>query len=221
MGEIVRIPSPGIPLVYGEPGNPVAVLIHDWYGRLPWLEPYAQALASRAGLRVVVPDLYDGDATVDADEAEKLAARVLGDRAATDRALRLVADAIAQGRGEGAYRAGLVGFSLGGFVALLAAQQGGVDAVVAYYATLPPELHGVIPCPVQLHLAESDEFEPAADVAAFVSRLRDHGTPVAQHAYAGTEHSFANATVGTKLDQRAAALAFARAATFLEVQLDD
>jgi len=63
--ELIPIPSPGVPLLFGEPGAPVVVVVHDWYGRLPWLTPYAEALAGRGGFRVIVPDLYDGAATDD------------------------------------------------------------------------------------------------------------------------------------------------------------
>src|SRR6188768_3907272 len=71
MAELIEIPSPGIPLYFGEVGNPVVLLVHDWYGRLPGLDDYAKALA-HVGFRVVVPDLYSGVATLDADTAESL-----------------------------------------------------------------------------------------------------------------------------------------------------
>ena len=41
MTELVPIPSPGIPLFYGDPGNPVVIVLHDWYGRLPGLAALA------------------------------------------------------------------------------------------------------------------------------------------------------------------------------------
>ena len=54
-----------------------------------------------------------------------------------------------------------------------------------------------------------------------VARLKDHGTPVNQHRYLGTEHSFANASLPGRIDGQAAALAFARTAVFLEKHLAD
>ena len=72
MAELVPIPSPGVPLYYGLPGSPLVVMAHDWYGRLPWLEPYAEALSGQ-GYRVVVPDFYEGVCTVD-DATPKRAA---------------------------------------------------------------------------------------------------------------------------------------------------
>ena len=121
MAELVPIPSPGIPLVFGEVGAPLVVILHDMYGRLPWLEPYAEALANRGGLRVLVPDFYDGVATTESDDGRALMA-ALTDEEATD----ILNAAIDSERGEGmdAQRVGLVGFSMGGSIALRAAQAG-------------------------------------------------------------------------------------------------
>ncbi len=215
MTELVPIPSPGVPVFYGEPGNPVVVVIHDWYGRLPGLEPFSEALASR-GLRVAVPDLYEGVCTTDAATAESLMNQL---DVAT--ALAEVDDAIALGQQTGDERVGLVGFSLGGWLALMHAQAGVADAAVAYYASLSEQEHGIIPCPVLLQWAESDEWDAADGPEQFVERLKDHGTPVTEHTYLGTQHSFANASIPGRVDGQAAALAFARTAVFLEKHLID
>jgi carboxymethylenebutenolidase len=211
---MIPIPSAGIPLEFGTPGAPLVVVLHDGYGRLPWLEPFAAAMAGRGGFRVLVPDLYRGFATTDDDEAALLWAG-LDDQAA----FGILDDTLGTGLDEGSPRVGLVGFSMGGALALRAAQRGDADAVVAYYATLTGGDPGILPCPVLLHLAESDGYPPGGEPDAFQSRLRDNGTPVTAHTYAGTGHSFANATLTERVDGRAAALAFARTVAFLEARL--
>lgn len=215
MTALVPIPSPGVPLFYGERGNPVVVVLHDMYGRLPGLEPFATALADR-GFRVAVPDFYEGFCTVDSDAAASLM-----DSLDIATALANVDDAIVEAQETGVERVGLVGFSLGGWLALLHAQGGAADAVVAYYASLAPADHGVIPCPVLLQWAEFDEWDRDEEPEAFVGRLKDHGTPVTQHSYLGTRHSFANASLPGRIDAQAAALAFARTVVFLESNLVD
>ena len=213
MTELVPIPSPGVALEFGTPGDPLVVVVHDWFGRLPGLEFYAEALV-RHGFRVVVPDLYNGLATTHEATAQQLL-----DQLDVAGALDILDEAIRTGRNEGSERVGIVGFSVGGWVTLLHAQGGSADAVVAYYASLEPKDHGVIPCPVQLHLAEIDEWGDGQDPEAFIGRLRDHGTPISSYTYSGTKHGFANATVHEHLDTRAAALAYARTAQFLESHL--
>jgi carboxymethylenebutenolidase len=213
MAELVPIPAPGVALYFGLPGDPLVIISHDWYGRLPWLEPYAEALSSQ-GYRVVVPDFYNGFATIDPESAA-----ALRDQLPVGDALLVIDELIAEARLEGSTKVGLVGFSLGGWFSLLHAQGGEADAVVAYYATLAVDEHGVIPCPVLLHLAENDDFEPHAEVDSFVARLEDHGTPVTRFTYLGTDHSFANASIAAAIDTRAAALAFARTASFLDKHL--
>jgi carboxymethylenebutenolidase len=211
----VPIPSPGVPLYFGAAGRPLVVLVHDYFGRLPWLGQYAEALA-HVGFRVVIPDLYSGVATVNPRVAESLMAQL---DVATS--LALIDEVIEDARAEGTRRFATVGFSMGGWLALLHAQGGATDAVVAYYATLRPAEHGVIPCPVLLNFAESDEWEDGADPESFVGRLKDHGTPVTDHSYIATGHGFANASVAAGFSAAAAAFAYARTAAFLESELAD
>ena len=209
------IPSPGVSLEFGQVGHPLVIVVHDQFGRLPGVEQFAQALV-RHGFRVVVPDLFGGVATTDSAAAERLVSEL--DVAV---ALRVLDDLVAVAREQGSGRVGVVGFSVGGWIALLHAQGGEADAVVAYYATLSDAEHGVIPCAVQLHLAEVDEWAVGADPDSFVERLRDHGTPIRSFSYLGTRAGFANATAKVALNADAAALAFARSARFLQEHLLD
>jgi carboxymethylenebutenolidase len=202
-------------MAWGEVGDPLIVVVHDWYGRLPWLEPFAEAL-SRQRFRVVVPDLYGGFATTDELQASEMLQQL-----DVGAALAEIDDVIAEARDQGSERVGVVGFSMGGWLALLHAQGGEADAVVAYYASLAPANHGVIPNPVLLHFAEFDEWGAGEEPDIFVGRLKDHGTPVTEHTYLATQHSFANATIREKVNPQAAALAFARTVTFFERHLVD
>ena len=210
---MIDIDSPGVPLYRGRPGNPLVVLVHDYYGRLPAIERLATTLAG-AGYFVAVPDLYNGRATTDSGEAEELM-----DALEIGLALAELDDIIADARAQGSERIALVGFSLGGWLALLHAQGGSVDAAVAYYASLGPKDHGVVPAPVLLHYAEFDEWGDGDDPASFIDRLKEHGTPVTDHVYLGTEHSFANADIHEAYNLRAAELAYARTERFLETHL--
>jgi carboxymethylenebutenolidase len=213
VAELIPIDSPGWSLEFGEPGHPLVVVLHDWYGRLPWVADYAEAL-SAFGFRVIVPDLYDGVATTDPATASQL-------RDELDVALCLatVDDAIIDARAQGSQRAGIVGFSVGGWLTLLHAQGGAADAAVVYYGSLNASEHGVTPCPVLLHLAEYDEWSDDADPETLVLHLTDDGTPVTQFLYEGAAHSFANEAIDAVWDPAAAALAFERTVAFLDEHL--
>jgi carboxymethylenebutenolidase len=216
MAELVPIPNPGEPLAFGPEDAPIVALLHDAYGRLPWLVTYAEAMADRGGLRVIVPDYYDGYATVDGPSAVALSTNV--DELVAEEVLTA---ALESARIDGTQRVGIVGWGWGGQLALRAGQRGEADAVVAYDATLGADDPGILPCPVLLHLPESASWEDGAEPEVFMARVRDNGTPVTSHVYTGTVPGFANATMRELVDGRAAALAFARTTVFLESRLKD
>ncbi|MBK5237702.1 MAG: dienelactone hydrolase family protein [Actinomycetales bacterium] len=207
-----RIQSPGETLEFGEVGRPTIVVSHDWFGRLPWLTTFAEALVME-GFRVLVPDHYDGWATTDPGEAGALMATL-----DTDGALIRLDALIASVAPE---RVALLGFSLGGRLSIMAASRGGVDALVAYYGSAAASEHGVIPCPVLLQLAEIDDWAPGRDPEELVSRLQEHGTSVTEFTYAGAHHGFANEQNTAAYDRNTAALAFARTLAFLNLHLTD
>jgi len=215
MSTLIDIPSPGWPLIYGTEGSPAVVLVHDGYGRLPFLQSYANALA-KLGYYVVVPDLFNGVAAVDEAGLEELQAR--SDIGFADATLE---DAIGMARGVTAARVGVIGIGLGGWYALRAAQRGEADAVITYYAGLTADESGIIPCPVLLHFSEEGGWGSTLAADEFVSRLKEVGTPVTRHLYPETGDHFANATLVELLDRSAAGLAFARSASFLQAQLVD
>src|SRR5690554_3658691 len=168
MAELIPIDSPGWSLEYGQPGHPLVVVVHDWFGRLPWVTRYAETL-SGYGFRVVVPDLYNGVATLDPHVA-----RQLRDELDLASCLSIIDDAILEARLQGSERVGVVGFSVGAWLALLHAQGGSADAVVGYYGSLDSAEHGVTPCPVLLHLAEVDEWPRDGDPETLIAHLKDH-----------------------------------------------
>ena len=204
----------GETLYFGEPGAPLVVVVHDWFGRLPWLGQLAVSLAGE-GLQVAVPDFLDGKSTTDPLEARQLIESIdIGT------ALALIDDIIDEARVYGTERVGVLGFSTGGWLALVHAQGGEVDAVVAYYASISEKHHGIIPCPLLLQYAESDDWEHGGDPVSFTQRLEQHGTPATLYTYLGTKHHFANGSQPTS-DPQAAALAQARTSAFFAAHLVD
>lgn len=207
---IVPIPFCGTTLEYGTLGRPLVILLHDWYGRLAGMEHYGIPLAQR-GFHVLIPDLYDGWAATDDADAAVLLARLN-----PTVAMNMIEEFVRSGRTNGAPRVGLVGFSVGGWLALLLAQSGILDAVVAYDAVLNEREVGVLPCPVQLHFAG----ENGSDPELFVARLLDDGTTLERFDYFRAARSFASRSVSASTAE-SDALAFARTTSFLEKYLVD
>ena len=175
------------------------VVVHDWYGRLPYIRAMSDELAE-AGLAAAAPDLYRGRTTTDPGQAEELAGGM--DRAAAkarmEEAVTTLRDRVDGGP------LGVLAWSLGGMYALDLATRGNIDAAAIYYAALDTDDAAKLHCPVLLHLAETDEFDPPEFYEGFVSALRAAGTEVEVHTWPGTEHSFANRDVALHTPEQAA-----------------
>lgn len=193
------------------PGAAV-VVVHDWYGLLPHLRARCEALA-RIGITALAPDLYDGASARDHAGAGELFAALDADLAR----LRLAAS-VTQLRGGGARRVGLLGYSSGGWLALLAARTSRVEAVVAYYAALETDEWEPLESPVQFHFAGVDDWDPPEAPEAYAEWLRAAGCAVEGHRYPTSRHGFANADVAD-FDPGAHELAWDRTVTFLQRQL--
>jgi carboxymethylenebutenolidase len=176
-----------------EPSGPAqagVVVVHDWYGRLPHVRAACDDLAA-AGLLAVAPDLYGGQTASNPEQAEALADGM--DRAAARDRVEQAAKTL-RARVDGG-RVGVLAWSLGGMYALQLATTGTADAAAIYYAALGEDDAAQIHCPVLLHLAETDEFDPPEFYEQFITALRAAGTEVEVHTWRGTEHSFANGDV--------------------------
>jgi carboxymethylenebutenolidase len=172
------------------PGRGGVLVVHDWYGLLPHVRTLCDELAA-AGLVATAPDLYDGRTASDPEQAEALMEAM--DSAKTGAKLDAAIADLRERTGGGPV--GGLGFSMGGFHTLIHATTGAYDAVAVYYAALEAEQAAGIHCPVLLHMAEEDEFDPREAYEGFVAALEANGTEVHSYTWLGTEHSFANGDV--------------------------
>ena len=175
------------------------LVVHDWYGLLPHVRAACDDLAA-AGLVALAADLYGGRTATDPAQAEALAEGM--DRPAARTRLDEAVATLRDRSGGGPV--GVLGWSLGGMYALVQASKGAIDAAAIYYAALDQEDAAKIHCPVLLHLAEVDEFDPPEFYDGFVTALRANGTEVTVHTWPGTEHSFANRDVALHAPDAAA-----------------
>jgi carboxymethylenebutenolidase len=201
--------------------GPGVIVIQEWWGLTDHIADVTDRLAAE-GFVALAPDLFGGATTHDAQEAGRLMSELPVDQAARDLAgavdFLLGHDAVTSAT------VGAVGFCMGGgFVLLLAAQQGDrIGAAVPFYGVGPavPEQFTGITAAVQGHYAEQDGFYPVADARAQEEQIRsESGAPV-EFFYYPAGHAFHNDQnlIGT-YDAAAAQLAWQRTVAFLHQQL--
>lgn len=171
-------------------GAPAVVVIQEWWGLNEQIRGVADRLAS-AGYRALVPDLYRGKSTVEAEEAHHLMTGLnFADAAAQD-----VRGAVMHLKAR-APKVGVTGFCMGGALTVLSLTMvPEADAGVVWYGLPPLEFVDAskIKAPMLAHWATQDVPFPIATVDALEEKLRAAGVNIEAHRYLA-QHGFANET---------------------------
>jgi carboxymethylenebutenolidase len=197
MGTTISINRPDgktVPGYLAEPAQsadaPAVVVIQEWWGVNDQIRGVADRLAS-AGYLALVPDLYRGKATVEAEEAHHLMTGLnFGDAASQD-----VRGAVQYLKTRGS-KVGVTGFCMGGALTLLSVcMSPEIDAAVVWYGCPPLEYIDAtkIKAPLQGHWATQDEFFPIATIDQLQDKLRAAEVTFDFHRYLA-HHGFANET---------------------------
>jgi carboxymethylenebutenolidase len=171
-------------------GAPAVVVIQEWWGLNAQIRGVADRLAL-AGYQALVPDLYRGQSTVEAEEAHHLMTGLnFGEAASQD-----IRGAVQYLKSR-APKVGITGFCMGGALTLLAlGQTPELDAGVVWYGCPPLEYIDAskIRVPVMGHWATQDEFFKIETVDALETKLREVDVSFEFHRYLA-HHAFANET---------------------------
>jgi carboxymethylenebutenolidase len=201
--------------------GPGVIVIQEWWGLTDHVADVSDRLAAE-GFVALAPDLFGGKVAHDADEAMKLLTELPVDRAARD--LSGAVDHLLAQDSVTSSKVGAIGFCMGGgFVLMLAAQQGDkIGAAVPFYGVGPgvPSTYTGVRAAVQGHYAEQDGMYPVAEAKKLEQQIRDEaGVPV-EFFYYDAGHAFHNDEnlMGT-YDEEKAKLAWGRAVAFLKEQL--
>ena len=195
MGSTVSFNRPDGKSVNGylaQADNPAGsiVVIQEWWGLNDQIRGVANRLAA-AGFTALVPDLYRGKSTVEAEEAHHLMTNLnFGDAASQD-----VRGAVQYLKGRCA-KVGVTGFCMGGALTVLSLTMAPeADAGVVWYGLPPLEFVDAsrIRVPMMAHWAEQDAAFPIASVAPLEDKLRAAGVAYTGHRYLAY-HGFANET---------------------------
>ncbi len=171
------------------PGRPGVVVLHSWWGLDDHVRDACERLADD-GYLALAPDLLDGATPTDVVEAEAVLARRSPDEMA--RTVMVAIDVVRQRSGRDG-PVGIVGYAMGGSLALWAAARrpAAVAVAVAYYAGQAIDFDELT-AEVVLHFAEHDDVVGDERVTT-ESFLRLGGVEPQVTVHPGTHHGFAEA----------------------------
>lgn len=201
--------------------GPGLIVIQEWWGLVDHIADVTNRFA-REGFVALAPDLYGGSTTHDAREASKLMEELPVEDAARD--LAGAVDYLLSHESVTSSTVGAVGFCMGGgFVLVLAAQQGDkISAAVPFYGVPPTEPvdFSRLTAPVLGHYGDQDGGIPTDKVATLVDTIEQQSGQRPQLHMYPAGHAFLNDKnpLGT-YDPEQADIAWRRTTDFLHHHL--
>ena len=176
--------------------GPGVMVVQEWWGLVPQIKRVCDRLAAE-GFVALAPDLYRGDIAehTEMDKAAQLMSTLPMDRAARD--MGGAVDFLLAHEAVTGDKVGVVGFCMGGMLALVvAAQQGDKIGAAAPYYGAPlgddaPDWSGLT-APVRGHFGGNDDFFAPGPVQALEAQLREMGKDVVFEIHPGVGHAFGN-----------------------------
>jgi carboxymethylenebutenolidase len=213
MGESITFKSNGGTCngyIAGDSG-PGVVVIQEWWGLNDHIKDVVDRVAAE-GFVAIAPDLYHGESAAEPDGAGKLMMALNIAEAAKDMSGAI--DVLQQR--TGADKVGVVGFCMGGGLALVAAchRPDAVAAVAPFYGLIPwagaqPDW-SKLSAKVVGHYAANDGYFTPENAAALQAQLRELGKEATLHVYDGVDHAFFNDTRPEVYNAAASATAWQR-----------
>jgi carboxymethylenebutenolidase len=224
MGELVEFAAnggkdSGYLALPAQGSGPGVIVIQEWWGLVDHIKDVCERFAGE-GFVALAPDLYHGKTTKSPDEAGKLMMSMRIDEAEKD-----ISGAIDYLLGHEATtgdKAGVVGFCMGGALALYTATKNAkVGACVVFYGGHPnvrpnlPKLES----PVLSISGDRDKSVTPDVVHKLEQQLKSLGKQVDVIIYPGADHAFFNDTRPTVYVPEAAADAWQRTIDFFNKHL--
>ena len=175
--------------------GPGVIVVQEWWGLSDQIKGTADRFA-REGFTALAPDFYHGKGAEigEPDEAGKLMMALNADEVAKD--ARGAAQFLVQHEATRGQKVGVIGFCMGGQLALLAGTvaPNEIGAVVDMYGIHPnvrPD-YSKMNAPVLGLFAELDEMVTEEARENLEDQLKRAGVPFELHTYPGVDHAFMN-----------------------------
>jgi carboxymethylenebutenolidase len=230
MGEIMTIPRAGSSFTayVARPEAakaPAVLVIQEIFGVNKVMRDIADDFAA-AGYLAICPDLFwriePGVDITDKTEAEWKRAFELYTAFDVDKGIKDIGATIAYARADSGCSGpvGAVGFCLGGLLSFLTATRTDIDAAVSYYGGgIDQRIReaDALVTPIQLHLAEEDQYISKPAQATIIAALRNRSLAEI-FTYPGRDHAFARKG-GEHYDEADANRAWGRTLAFMHGHL--
>jgi carboxymethylenebutenolidase len=221
MGQMIEFPANGhtasgyLALLPSGRRGPGVLVIQEYWGLVDHIKDVCERMAAE-GFVALAPDFYHGTATKSPDEAGKLFMALNIGKAGAD--LRGAADALLARPEVSSTKVGVMGFCMGGQLAMYAGAEypERFAAAVNFYG-IHPNVRidpAKLKVPLLAHFATRDTSVKEAGARALVSRIQEAGGDVEAHYYEA-DHAFFNDTRPTVYDKAAAKTAWERTVAFL------
>jgi len=191
------------------------IVIQEWWGLVPHIKAVVDRFAA-AGYVALAPDLYKGTTTQSPDEAQRLFMALNIEQSAQE--LETAIDYLLKQPAVKIKKLGVVGFCMGGQLALLTATTSQhVGAVVDFYG-VHPNVHpdfSKLTAPVLGLFGANDDFVPPTTVRQLEAVIQQAGGSIESHSYPNAGHAFFNDSRPEAYNAEAATDAWQRLLAFL------
>ncbi|HEY9738194.1 MAG TPA: dienelactone hydrolase family protein [Trichocoleus sp.] len=207
-------------LALPESGSGAGVIVlQEWWGLVPHIKSVVDRFA-QAGFVALAPDLYGGEKTTSPDEAGRMMMALNIGKTAQD--LEKSVDYLLGHEAVTSAKVGVVGFCMGGQLALLAATVSDrIGAAVDFYGIHPNVQLDVaqVKAPVLAFFGGQDSFVPLEAAESLVAAMRSAGKAVESQFYPEAGHAFFNDSRPEAYNAAAAEDAWMRSLGFLKQHL--
>jgi len=199
--------------------GPGVIVLQEWWGLVPHVKNLCERFAAE-GFTALAPDLYGGERTTDPDQAAKLMMALnIGE---TEKNLRGAVRFLLEQKETSSRTVGVVGYCMGGQLALFAASKNPeISGCADFYGIHPnvkPDLAALSGAVLGI-FAEHDSYANAEAVAALAQDLTRLRKKHEFHTYPGTNHAFCNDDRPEVYDARAASDAWRRLTEFFRAEV--